>query len=362
MPIYNDVEIREYNGGWAIADVANAIGMSSGNLRRKIENRFEGPESATGVRLSMAKVEDIQKALVGARKKTVQPFLDWIESLDSDPYTYPVASEDAYAVTETMDSQLFDFGGHNVRVVMDERKEPWFVLKDVCDVLELPNVGMVKERIMEADISSTDVRSETAGQNRSMLIVNESGLYDVIFQSRKPEAKRFRRWVTNEVLPSIRKTGAYLSDTILDSSDPWSMLEFALNEGKKLRDEIRAKEAELEAAQPAIEFHSWVGVSGESIQVRDLAALISRNGVRMTQNQLFSELRERGFLVKNRSRNGFVNNPTMRSIDEGLLELVEYKFYDPYGNERFAKRTDVTPAGQEFFLNLFINEPEEVYA
>lgn len=362
MPIYNGVEIREYNNGWALADVAKAIDMASSSLRKRVPNRFEGPDTPSGLPLAMALPEDIREGLVGARKKTVPAFLEWMDSLEQDPFTYPVASEDAYAVAETMDSQLFDFGGHNVRVVMDENKEPWFVLKDVCEILELDNVARLKTRLDQRDLTTSKVWSETNNRDYEVSIVNESGLYDVIFQSRKPEAKRFRRWVTNEVLPSIRKTGAYLSDSILDSSDPWSMLEFALNEGKKLRDEIRAKEAELEAAQPAIEFHNWVGVSGENIQVRDLAALISRNGVRMTQNQLFSELRERGFLVKNRSRNGFVNNPTMHSIDQGLLELVEYKFFDPYGNERFAKRTDVTPAGQEFFLNLFINEPEEVYA
>ena len=171
--------------------------------------------------------------------------------------------------------------------------------------------------------------------------------------------------MTNEVLPAIRKTGAYITDSILDSDDPWTLLEIALTEGKKLRDKVRAKEQELEAAQPAIDFHRWVGVSEKSIQVRDLAALISRNGVRMTQNQLFAELRERGFLVKNRRFGGFVNNPTIRSLDEGLLELVEYTFFDAHGNERYNTRTDVTPKGQEFFLDLFINEEnvlEEVYA
>lgn len=144
------------------------------------------------------------------------------EYLNADP----VASEDAYAVAETMDSQLFDFGGHNVRVVMDESKEPWFVLKDVCEILEL-RVAPTKTRLDQLDVTTTDLQN-TRGQKVQMAIVNESGLYDAILDSRKPEAKKFRRWVTNEVLPSIRKTGAYLSDTILDSSDPWSMLEFAL--------------------------------------------------------------------------------------------------------------------------------------
>lgn len=99
-------------------------------------------------------------------------------------------------------------GNHNVRVVLDENKEPWFILKDVCEVLEL-RVDAVKTRLDQQDHSSTGVLAND-GKRYQTSIVNESGLYDVIFQSRKPEAKRFRRWVTNEVLPAICKTGAYI--------------------------------------------------------------------------------------------------------------------------------------------------------
>lgn len=364
MVNYNGTEIREQDGAWALTDVAKALGMTSGTIRKRVTDTSYGPRGRSGVPLTMATPASIKQGLAGSTKKTVQPFLEWMESLDADPFSYPVATNDAYAIAETMDEQLFDFGGHNVRVVLDENKEPWFVLKDVCAVLELDNIARVKTRLDQQDLTTSKVLAND-GKRYQTSIVNESGLYDVIFQSRKPEAKRFRRWVTNEVLPAIRKTGAYITDSILDSDDPWTLLEIALTEGKKLRDKVRAKEQELEAVQPAIDFHRWVGVSEKSIQVRDLAALISRNGVRMTQNQLFAELRERGFLVKNRRFGGFVNNPTIRSLDEGLLELVEYTFFDAHGNERYNTRTDVTPKGQEFFLDLFINEEnvlEEVYA
>lgn len=365
MVNYNGTTIREQDGSWALTDVAKALGMTSGTIRKRVADTSDGPQGRTGVPLVMATPDAIKRGLAGSTKKTVPPFLEWMESLDTDSFSYPVATDDAYAVAETMDEQLFDFGGHNVRVVLDESKEPWFVLKDVQEVLDITNVTDLKTRLDQRDLGTTEVWSGTNNRHYEVSIVNESGLYDVIFQSRKPEAKRFRRWVTNEVLPAIRKTGAYITDSILDADDPWTLLEIALTEGKKLRDKVRAKEQELEAAQPAIDFHRWVGVSEKSIQVRDLAALISRNGVRMTQNQLFAELRERGFLVKNRRFGGFVNNPTIRSLDEGLLELVEYTFLDVYGNERYNTRTDVTPKGQEFFLNLFINEEnvlEEVYA
>ena len=103
----------------------------------------------------------------------------------------------------------------------DENKEPWFVLKDVCAVLELDNIARVKTRLDQQDLTTSKVLAND-GKRYQTSIVNESGLYDVIFQSRKPEAKRFRRWVTNEVLPAIRKTGAYITDSILDSDDPWT--------------------------------------------------------------------------------------------------------------------------------------------
>ena len=131
------------------------------------------------------------------------------------------------------------YAGHNVRVVLrpagnadaragpsprrDKNKEPWFVLKDVCEILEHDNPSLAKRRLDEHDLSTVKV-IDSLGRSQQVSTVNESGLYDVIFQSRKPEAKRFRRWVTNEVLPAIRKTGAYISDSILDSDDPWTLL------------------------------------------------------------------------------------------------------------------------------------------
>lgn len=108
-------------------------------------------------------------------------------SLSVVPIVIPsIATEDAYAVAETMDEQLFDFGGHNVRVVLDERKEPWFVLKDVQEILGITNVTELKNRLDQQDFSTTEVLASD-GKCYQTTIVNESGLYDVIFQSRKPD-------------------------------------------------------------------------------------------------------------------------------------------------------------------------------
>ena len=207
--------------------------------------------------------------------------------------------------------------------------------------------GSLDER--DKGVSST----YTLGGKQQVTTVNESGLYDVIFQSRKPEAKRFRRWVTNEVLPAIRKTGAYISDSIMEADDPWELLEIALTEGKKLRDEVRAKNAVIEEQRPAVEFHGRVMENGDNLRMSEMADFLTRNGVRMTQNQLYAELRERGYLKNTRSRGKYLNHPTIGALDKGLFEVVEYEYRDIYQNPRMGYRVDVTPVGQEFFLDLF---------
>lgn len=120
------------------------------------------------------------------------------------PFIYPVSSEDAYAVAETMDTQLFDFGGHDVRVVLDSDREPWFVLKDVCEVLELDSPHKVAERLEDYDRNSTPV-IDRLGRSQGVTTVNESGLYDVIFQSHTAGRVRSVRASIPDAWPSRRQ-------------------------------------------------------------------------------------------------------------------------------------------------------------
>lgn len=137
-------------------------------------------------------------------------------------------------------THLFEYEGHDFRTV-DVNGEPWFVAADVCKVLEIINVGNALSRLDEADIRSTDVWSPLNNRAYATKIVNESGLYDLILDSRKPEAKRFRRWITAEVLPTIRKTGGVYADPELDLSDPGVVLdkfEMAVKIAKEARAEL----------------------------------------------------------------------------------------------------------------------------
>lgn len=113
------------------------------------------------------------------------------------------------------DIQIFNYQNNEVRTV-EMNGEPWFVLKDVCEVLGLTDTGRTAERLDPDELTRTTLVS--GGQNREMFVINESGLYSVILRSDKPEAKPFRKWVTSEVLPSIRKHGAYMTPETLQAA------------------------------------------------------------------------------------------------------------------------------------------------
>ena len=167
----------------------------------------------------------------------------------------------------------FNFNGNNVRTIADDQGEPWFVLKDVCDVLEITNPRNAAARIASSD---KGVRAmDTPGGTQNITIVNESGLYDVILDSRKPQAREFRRWVTAEVIPSIRKHGGYLTERKIEEvlADPDTIIKLATD----LKEE-RARRAELETQRkidaPKVLFADAVATSKSDILVGDLAKIL----------------------------------------------------------------------------------------
>lgn len=157
--------------------------------------------------------------------------------------------------------QLFEYSGQEVRTLMID-SEPWFNLSDVCGVLEISNVGNVATRLDEPDIRAMDVRS--GGQMRAMKFVNEPGLYDVAFMSRKPEARDFKRWVTREVLPTIRKTGSFIAK-------PKSLEEQALEIMGALQERVADQARELEVARPLAEHTKQLRQSAGLETVGDVA-------------------------------------------------------------------------------------------
>lgn len=246
----------------------------------------------------------------------------------------------------------FDFEGQQVRTVMIE-DEPWFVLPDVCKVLEISNSGNAKQRLDEEDKGIHTV--DTPGGKQRTSVINESGLYDVIFMSRKPQAKSFRRWVTNEVLPSIRKHGVYMTEEVRQEAmvSPDFLREIA----QTLEDEQRAREAlerEKEENAPKVEFAENVEASSETITMTELAKLIDSVVGDMNVRKLSQILREEGYLYK-RQING-VTLPKKEAVDKGLFKVKETGYWSNVQSEFIPTvQTRVTGKGQTYFLAKFLN-------
>jgi len=237
-----------------------------------------------------------------------------------------------------MNLQVFngEFGG--IRVIQDKAGEPWFVLSDVCKILELSNPSKVAKLVDEDDLTTIQV-IDNLGRKQKVNAVNESGLYQVIFQSRKPQAKKFKRWVTNEVLPAIRKHGLYATDEVIEKtlSNPDFMIEILqkFKEEKQKRVELQQ---ELQQNLPYIVFAKQVETSKTSIKIREWAKIISKRGYTIGQNRLFKWLRDNGYLMIN-------NEPYQAYIDRGYFEVKTKAIHTPTG-EKQVKTTYVTSKGQ----------------
>lgn len=208
------------------------------------------------------------------------------------------------------DIQIFNYQDHDVRTVQKDG-EPWFVLRDVCQVLGMSNSRMVADRLDQDEVSQTYI-TDSLGRQQETTIINESGLYNVILRSDKPEAKPFRKWVTSEVLPSIRKHGAYMTADTIEAAiaDP----DFSIRLLTTLKEERAARKAleeQAEVDKPKVLFADAVSASHTSILVGDLAKLLRQNGVNIGQNRLFQRLRDEGFLIKDGERR---NMPIYRGV------------------------------------------------
>jgi prophage antirepressor len=224
--------------------------------------------------------------------------------------------------------------------------EPWFVGKDVAEVLGYSNPQKaVRDHIDDDD--KTVNESFTVNGTQGVLI-NESGLYSLILSSKLPNAKAFKRWVTSEVLPAIRKHGLYATEELIANPD------LAIEAFKALKEEREARkalEAENKQMQPLALFARSVSASHTSILIGELAKLIKQNGVDIGQKRLFDWLREQGFLMKSGSSK---NMPTQRSMEQGLFEIKESSYINSEGVTVVTKTTKVTGKGQIYFVNKFL--------
>ena len=244
----------------------------------------------------------------------------------------------------TNELQVFEnnqFG--QVRAIMKDG-EPWFVAADVCRALEIANNRDALTRLEqdEKGVALTD----TPGGAQEVTIVNEPGLYALVLGSRKPEAKAFKRWVTHEVIPSIRKTGAYMTPETIEKvlMNPDTIISLAT--------QLKELQTKVEKDKPKVLFADAVAASHTSILIGDLAKLIRQNGVEVGQNRLFQWLRDNGYLIKRKGSDW--NMPTQRSIEMGLLEIKESTHIDGNGCNVTTKTPKVTGKGQAYFVNKFL--------
>lgn len=224
----------------------------------------------------------------------------------------------------------------------------WFVAKDISDKLGYAETSNMMKRIDRED----SISSKLEGMNMRSILINESGLYSAILGSKLESAKRFKRWVTSEVLPSIRKHGAYMTNTTLEQA--LANPDFLIQLATRLKEEQEARkklEEQAERDKPKVIFADAVASSETSILIGDLAKLLRQNGINTGQKRLFSQLREQGYLIKSGASK---NIPTQRSMEMGLFEIKEGSYVDGNGCNITTKTTKVTGKGQQYFINKFL--------
>ena len=215
--------------------------------------------------------------------------------------------------------------------------EPMFCLVDVCNALDISNSRVVSTRLDDDERRKLDLPRQ--GET---WFINESGLYAVILRSDKPNAKKFRKWVTSEVLPSIRKNGGYIAGQESLSDD--ELLAKAL---MVAQNKIAEKDRQIERMKPKEIFADAVSASETSILVGELAKLIKQNGVDIGQNRLFQKLRDMGYLTKK-------NYHTQKAMDLKLFEIVERTITAANGSTKITQTPKVTGEGQQYFINKFL--------
>jgi len=225
---------------------------------------------------------------------------------------------------------------------------PYICLADVCRILEIKNPRDCKTRLNQDGVVTTDI-IDNLGRKQQATFINESNLYRVIFQSRKPEAEQFTEWVTNEVLPSIRKNGGYIvgQETLSEEE----LIQKALLVATR---KLEEREKQLEEQKPKVLFANSVETSKTTILIGELAKILKQNGYDIGQNRLFERLRQEGYLISRKGTD--YNMPTQRSMELGLFEIKETSITHSDGHITVNKTPKVSGKGQVYFVNKFLKE------
>lgn len=221
--------------------------------------------------------------------------------------------------------------------------DPWFVGKDVAAALGFTNPrDAISTHVFDEDKGVESI--DTLGGKQKMTVINESGLYALVFGSRLKSAQRFKHWVTSEVLPAIRKTGSY------QAPQGKELLALAVLEAQKT---IEEQSKAIERMKPKVIFANAVETSHTSILIGDLAKLLKQNGVETGQKRLFDWMREKGYLIKRKGSDW--NMPTQKAMNMKLFEVKESTVNNPDGSVRINRTTKVTGRGQTYFINKFLD-------
>ena len=260
-----------------------------------------------------------------------------------------------------MKPQLFNFNGQQVRTVTINN-EPYFVGKDVAMNLKYRQpADAIRNHVQPEDKGV--YKLSTPGGEQRMTVINESGLYDLIFdasrQSKNSDvrdnARKFRHWVTSEVLPAIRKHGAYMTPQTIEKAllNPDTIINLA-TQLKKEQEQRKQLQVENEQMKPKALFADAVSTSNSSILIGQLAKILRQNGVNIGQNRLFAWMRKNGYLG---TRGSNRNVPTQRSMELGLFKTKETVINHSDGHTTVNITTKVTGKGQQYFINKFLNAP-----
>lgn len=243
-----------------------------------------------------------------------------------------------------------EFGSVRTLVI---NSEPWFVGKDVAEALGYKNTKDALAKHVDSEdkeiLKSQNATLENI-PNRGVTVVNESGLYSLVLSSKLPSAKKFKRWVTSEVLPALRKTGQYQVKELSGSE----LMAKALIEAQNV---LAAKDKQIEQMKPKVVFADAVATSHTSILVGELAKILKQNGIDMGQKRLFAWLREKGYLIKRQGTD--YNMPTQKAMELGLFEIKEGSYVNGSGVNITTKTPKITGKGQQYFINKFLQQESD---
>lgn len=248
--------------------------------------------------------------------------------------------------------QEFYFNGDAVRTLLRDN-EPYFVGKDVAEILGYSNPRDALSKHVDSDDKGV-AKCDTLGGTQQTTIINESGLYSLILSSKLPKAKEFKHWVTSEVLPTIRKHGAYMTDAKAAAivTDKGSLADLL----QQAAEQLKRKDIQIEQMKPKALFADAVSTSDTPILVGELAKILHQNGVSMGQNRMFRWLRDNGYLISKKGTS--YNMPTQRAMELGLFKIKENAITHSDGHVTITKTLKVTGKGQVYFVNKFVGEED----